>query len=86
MIGSYRDTAALLGTRLAELHLALASHDGNPAFAPEPYTALDRRSKYQSLRNLSGKVLRLAARAATPAPPARAARGRGHPARERGTS
>jgi maltose alpha-D-glucosyltransferase/alpha-amylase len=58
MMGSYRDTAAHLGTRVAELHVALASADGDPAFAPEPYSALDRRSKYQSLRNLSGKVLR----------------------------
>jgi maltose alpha-D-glucosyltransferase/alpha-amylase len=58
MMGSYRDTAARIGTRVAELHLALAAADGDPAFAPEPYSALDRRSKYQSLRNLSGKVIR----------------------------
>jgi maltose alpha-D-glucosyltransferase/alpha-amylase len=58
MMGSYRDTAAQLGARVAELHVALASADGDPAFTPEAYSALDRRSKYQSLRNLSGKVLR----------------------------
>jgi len=57
MLGGYRDTAARLGTRTAELHIALASRD-DPAFTPQPYSALDRRSKYQSLRNLSGKVLR----------------------------
>jgi maltose alpha-D-glucosyltransferase/alpha-amylase len=57
MMDSYRDTAARLGARIAELHVALAAGDGDPAFAPEPYSALDRRSKYQSLRNLSGKVL-----------------------------
>jgi maltose alpha-D-glucosyltransferase/alpha-amylase len=59
MIGSYRATAAQLGARVAELHIALASNEADPAFAPEPYSALDRRSKYQSLRNLSGKVLRM---------------------------
>jgi maltose alpha-D-glucosyltransferase/alpha-amylase len=59
MMGAYRDTAAQIGTRIAELHAALAAGDGDPAFAPVPYTALDRRSKYQSLRNLSGKVLRV---------------------------
>jgi len=58
MMGNYRDTAAQLGVRVAELHLALAEGQSDPAFAPEPYSALDRRSKYQSLRNLSGRVLR----------------------------
>jgi len=58
MIGSYRETAAQLGARVAELHLALASDRGDPAFAAEPYSALDRRSKYQSLRNLCGQTFR----------------------------
>jgi maltose alpha-D-glucosyltransferase/alpha-amylase len=31
---------------------------GDPAFAPEPYSALDQRSVYQTKRNLTGKVLR----------------------------
>jgi maltose alpha-D-glucosyltransferase/alpha-amylase len=59
MIGGYRDNLAQLGRRIAELHLVLASNDGDPAFAPEPYSTLDRRSKYQSLRTLGSKVLRL---------------------------
>jgi maltose alpha-D-glucosyltransferase/alpha-amylase len=59
MIGSYLDTAAQLGRRVAELHLVLGAPTTDPAFAPEPYTTLDRRSKYQSLRNLAGRVLRL---------------------------
>jgi maltose alpha-D-glucosyltransferase / alpha-amylase len=58
MIGSYLDGVAQLARRVAELHLLLGAGEG-PAFAPEPYSALDRRSKYQSLRNLSGTVLRL---------------------------
>jgi maltose alpha-D-glucosyltransferase/alpha-amylase len=59
MIGSYLETAAQLGLRVAQLHLALGAPTTDRAFAPEPYTALDRRSKYQSLRNLAGRVLRL---------------------------
>jgi maltose alpha-D-glucosyltransferase/alpha-amylase len=58
MVGNYRDIVAQLGVRVAELHLALASDTADPAFAPEPYSAMDLRSKYQSLRNLSGRVLR----------------------------
>jgi maltose alpha-D-glucosyltransferase/alpha-amylase len=59
VIGSYLDVAALLGRRTADLHLALASETVDPAFVPEPYSSLDRRSKYQSMRNITGKTLRL---------------------------
>jgi len=58
VVGSYLETAALLGRRTGEMHLALASSSDDPAFAPEPYTTLDRRSKYQSMRNAMGKTLR----------------------------
>ena len=37
-VGIYLDSAAMLGRRTAELHLALASPTDNPAFAPEPMT------------------------------------------------
>jgi maltose alpha-D-glucosyltransferase/alpha-amylase len=57
MIGNHLDTIAQLGRRVAELHLILGSAT-SAGFAAEPYSALDRRSKYQSLRNLSGRVLR----------------------------
>jgi maltose alpha-D-glucosyltransferase/alpha-amylase len=58
VIGSYLELAALLGQRTAEMHLALAaSRDGD--LAPEAYGAHDRRSKYQSMRNLVGRTLRL---------------------------
>ncbi len=36
--GLYLDSAALLGRRTAEMHLALATPTDNPAFAPEPFT------------------------------------------------
>jgi maltose alpha-D-glucosyltransferase/alpha-amylase len=41
----------LLGRRTAEMHVALADDRGDPAFAPEPYTALYLRSLMQSMRN-----------------------------------
>jgi maltose alpha-D-glucosyltransferase/alpha-amylase len=58
-MGSYIYSAGQIGRRTADLHLALASSTEERAFAPEPYSALDLRSKYQSLRNLTGKTLRL---------------------------
>ncbi len=49
--GGYMTQARLLGRRTAELHLALAGDRENPAFAPEAFTGLYRRSIYQSLRS-----------------------------------
>ncbi|MBC8068561.1 MAG: alpha-amylase, partial [Deltaproteobacteria bacterium] len=46
--GTYLGLARLLGTRTAELHLALASEKEDPAFAPEAFTQLHQRSIYQS--------------------------------------
>jgi maltose alpha-D-glucosyltransferase/alpha-amylase len=58
-IGPYRQSAELLGQRTAELHLALASQPNDPAFAPEPFTALYRRSLFQSLRTNADRSLTL---------------------------
>jgi maltose alpha-D-glucosyltransferase/alpha-amylase len=52
-------SAALLGRRTAELHIALASHAEDPAFAPEPFSQLYQRSMYQSMRRLAGKTFQL---------------------------
>ena len=49
-LGSYLGVAKLLGVRTAQLHTTLAAVD-DPAFAPEPFTALYQRSIYQNLRN-----------------------------------
>ena len=38
--GFYLKAAALLGRRTAEMHLALATSTDNPAFSPEPFSAL----------------------------------------------
>ena len=50
-IGTYLETARLLGHRAGELHLTLASDPDNKEFAPEPFTPFYQRSLYQSLRN-----------------------------------
>jgi maltose alpha-D-glucosyltransferase/alpha-amylase len=49
VLGSAAAEITLLGRRTAELHLALAAGD-DPAFRPEPATALYQRSLYSSLR------------------------------------
>ncbi|MEX2380947.1 MAG: maltose alpha-D-glucosyltransferase [Opitutales bacterium] len=58
-IGSYLETARLLGERTAELHRALASDSENKDFAPEPFTPFYQRSLYQSMRNLFVQNLEL---------------------------
>src|SRR4029434_91520 len=59
LMGSYLSSAMLLGQRTGELHRALASDLKTPAFAPEPFTALYRRSLYQSMRTLADQSLSL---------------------------
>ncbi len=56
---SYVESAALLGQRTAEMHLALASAPENPDFSPEPFSELYQRSLYQGMRGLARKTLRL---------------------------
>lgn len=51
-IGAFLGIARLLGTRTAELHVALASDAGEPDFAPVPFSTLHQRSMYQSARGL----------------------------------
>nr|WP_240488792.1 maltose alpha-D-glucosyltransferase [Labilithrix luteola] len=56
LIGTYRDWAKLLGERLAQLHLALASST-DPNFEPHVYSTMDQRSTYQTARNMVGRTL-----------------------------
>jgi maltose alpha-D-glucosyltransferase / alpha-amylase len=58
-MGAYLSSALLLGRRTGELHAALASDVKDPAFSPEPFTALYRRSLYQSLRTMADHSLSL---------------------------
>jgi maltose alpha-D-glucosyltransferase/alpha-amylase len=59
LMGAYLSSALLLGRRTGELHVALASDVKDPAFSPEPFTALYRRSLYQSLRTMADQSLSL---------------------------
>jgi maltose alpha-D-glucosyltransferase/alpha-amylase len=57
--GVYFEMAVLLGKRTAELHLALSSDAEDPAFAPEPFTALQQRSIYQSMQSQARRGLQI---------------------------
>lgn len=50
-IGSFLESARLMGRRTAEMHVALASISDDPAFTPEPYTLDHQRSSFQTVRN-----------------------------------
>ena len=52
LIGPYLDSAARLGQRTAELHVALANDRGNTAFTPESFSLEYRRSRYESMARL----------------------------------
>jgi maltose alpha-D-glucosyltransferase/alpha-amylase len=56
LLATMLETARLMGQRTAGMHLALASHSDDPAFAPELYTSLYQRSLYQSLRSQTRKT------------------------------
>jgi len=59
LVGPYLDAARLLGTRTAELHVALSSHPELPAFAPEPYTPAFQRDVVRTARTLVKEVFQL---------------------------
>ena len=76
-IGEYLDIAGLLGTRTAQLHAALAALKDDPAFAPEPFSALYQRSVFQTMRNQAATtfgVLRQRRDALSPVTSAQAAK------------
>jgi maltose alpha-D-glucosyltransferase/alpha-amylase len=56
-VGIALDYAATLGRRTAELHLALASASGDPAFQPETLAAGDVQSLLAGLRKEASAVL-----------------------------
>jgi maltose alpha-D-glucosyltransferase/alpha-amylase len=67
-IGQYLDDAALLGRRTAQMHLALASRDDIPPFAPEPFTPHYQRSIYQFIRTQATQTFSLLRRRGKDAP------------------
>ena len=58
-VGIYLDSATTLGTRTAELHLALASASDDPAFAPEPMTEEGVRTLLEDLQQHASSVFDL---------------------------
>jgi maltose alpha-D-glucosyltransferase/alpha-amylase len=67
-VGTYLESARLLGVRTAELHLALAS-DGDDEFVMEPITAHYLRGVFQTMRFLAAQNLRLLRRQMKSLPP-----------------
>jgi maltose alpha-D-glucosyltransferase/alpha-amylase len=73
VVGAALRSAAVLGTRTGEMHLALASDPADPAFAPEPLAAAElvefvatlKDHARRGLAGLSAKLLRLAPRLRT---------------------
>jgi maltose alpha-D-glucosyltransferase/alpha-amylase len=53
LAGGFLHVASVLGTRTAEMHVALAADADDPAFAPESFSQLYQRSLYQSARKLA---------------------------------
>jgi maltose alpha-D-glucosyltransferase/alpha-amylase len=60
LIGPHLQWAQVLGVRTAQMHLALAQDNADPEFAPEPFTAVDRRSLHHGTRSLLRRSMRLA--------------------------
>jgi len=59
LIGTYADSAGLLGQRTAELHAALSSNKIDPRFAPEPFTDHARQAFYHGMLGLTNQTLQL---------------------------
>jgi maltose alpha-D-glucosyltransferase / alpha-amylase len=55
-VGMYLESAATLGRRTAEMHLALASPTNDPAFSPEPLSAEELRSTMKDIRDHAARV------------------------------
>ncbi len=68
-VGPFLASAALLGRRTAELHLALSSDSEDPVFRPEPLSPFVQRSMYQSLRGLNRKIFQILSRRLPTLPP-----------------
>ncbi|MGH8046802.1 MAG: maltose alpha-D-glucosyltransferase, partial [Chthoniobacterales bacterium] len=58
----YPGRVTQLAQRTAEMHLAMASDRTDPAFRPEPFSALYQRSVYQSMRNGLRRTFQLLAK------------------------
>jgi maltose alpha-D-glucosyltransferase/alpha-amylase len=59
MIGTYVDSAQLLGRRTGELHQALSSDNTDPQFAPELFNDHSRQAFYHSMLGLTTQTVQL---------------------------
>jgi maltose alpha-D-glucosyltransferase/alpha-amylase len=55
--GVYPERVRLLARRTGEMHLALAGETEDPDFIPEPFTTLNQRSLYQSMRGTTRRMV-----------------------------
>ena len=69
LLGPYAESVRLLARRTAEMHLSLAAPTDDRDFAPEPFGELYQRALYQSMRNLTSRVLQTLDRQADALPP-----------------
>ncbi len=58
-IGPYLLSAQLLGSRTAELHVALASARNDPDFAPEPFSLIYQKSLSHAMRSFATQTLQM---------------------------
>ncbi|HUQ69074.1 MAG TPA: phosphotransferase, partial [Planctomycetaceae bacterium] len=59
IMGDGLDTAALLGRRTGELHVALGSNSVHPDFSPEAFAAADQRALHQSMHATVSRTFEL---------------------------
>jgi maltose alpha-D-glucosyltransferase/alpha-amylase len=69
LLGTYVESARLLGERTAAMHLALASETEERGFIPEPFTPHAQRGLFQSMRNLTRQNFQLLNRRLKTLPP-----------------
>ena len=55
-VGLYLESAAMLGKRTAEMHLALGLPTADPAFSPEPFASEDLQSLIKGLQDHAASV------------------------------
>ena len=59
LIGPYLESVSKIGTRTAELHVALANVRDNPDFTPEPVSLEYRQARYESMCRLASQTCSL---------------------------
>jgi maltose alpha-D-glucosyltransferase/alpha-amylase len=82
-IGSFLESARLLGQRTAEMHVALASVRDDERFAPEPFSRLYQRALSQSMRTATRRTFSALRRRAASLPDVEPVLGREHDLLER---